>query len=371
MGRAVKISSLIDDKLNSINFWHLIWMSVVCSEFFTAIMSFILKGKITYDYLITGSVVSLIVAGLVILLIQHTRKIEKQAKSALKKANNELENRVRQRTADLSASNVELNREMEARKIAQAQLIQSSKLASIGELAAGVAHELNQPLMVIRITAQFIERAAKNESLDCDTLMDHMKTVGRNTKRMMRTIGHLRVFSRQSLKVFATIDVNRVIEDCFLMVGEQLRIHNVEVRKTLEPLLPRILGDANQLEQVFLNLIGNARDALDQREQDEVAKAKGTPGNIKKIEILTRVMDNDKDNLEILIKDTGDGIEEENMGKIFDPFFTTKEIGKGTGLGLSISYGIIKDHEGSIEVAETGAEGTTFRIRLPVSRTDQ
>ena len=309
----------------------------------------------------------------------------KRAEASLKRAYNELEDRVAERTAELSKAGVLLKQEITERRHAEAslkqayeelknteaKLIQSAKLASIGELAAGVAHELNQPLMVIRSTAQLIERDAKNERLDRDKLIDLLITVERNTKRMMNTISHLRVFSRQSPKDFSTVDVNRVIEDCFLMVGEQLRVHNIEIRKTLEPMLPKILGDANQLEQVFLNQITNARDALEQREQDEGANTEGESRNIKTIEILTRVSEDDKDNLEILIKDTGGGIQEENMGKIFDPFFTTKEIGKGTGLGLSISYGIIKDHQGEIEVAETGPQGTTFRIRLPISKSNE
>jgi len=304
----------------------------------------------------------------------------KRAETSLKRAYNELEDRVAERTAELSEASVLLKQEITERRHAeealkrayeelqktQAQLIQSAKLASIGELAAGVAHELNQPLMVIRNTAQFIQRVAKNERLDLDKLIDLLRDVERNTKRMMSTISHLRVFSRQSSKDFSSVDVNRVIEDCFLMVGEQLRIHNIEVKKTLASMLPKILGDANQLEQVFLNLITNARDALEQGERDERANVEGTSPNIKKIEILTRVSKDDKELLEILIKDTGGGIQEEDMGKIFDPFFTTKEIGKGTGLGLSISYGIIKEHQGEIELAETGPRGTTFRIRLPI-----
>ncbi|MBW1783603.1 MAG: PAS domain S-box protein, partial [Deltaproteobacteria bacterium] len=217
------------------------------------------------------------------LVILHDITERKRAEEALKRAYNELEDRVVERTAELSEASVRLKKEVAERRQAedslkrayeelqntQAQLIQSAKLASIGELAAGVAHELNQPLMVIRSTAQLMERAATNDALDRDKLTDLLKSVERNTKRMMRTIGHLRVFSRQSRKAFTPVDVNAVIEDCFLMADEQLRIHDIEVTKSLGSMLPKILGDANQLEQVFLNLITNARDAVEQREQEE------------------------------------------------------------------------------------------------------
>ena len=145
----------------------------------------------------------------------------------------------------------------------QAQLIQSAKLASIGELAAGVAHELNQPLMVIRSTAQFVRRTLEKGKMDIDQLLKLFEPLERNTKRMMNIINHLRSFSRQSQTEFSPLDVNRVIEESFLMIGEQLRLHNIEVRQNLLSNLPHVRGDANQLEQVFLNLITNARDAID------------------------------------------------------------------------------------------------------------
>ena len=241
----------------------------------------------------------------------------------------------------------------------QARLIQAAKLASIGQLSAGVAHELNQPLMVIRNTAQLIGRAVKKNRLEEDDLNGQLTAIERNTKRMMNIINHLRTFSRQSPLDFHPVDINRVIENTFLMMGEQLRLHDIEVKKDLAANLPRIQGDANQLEQVLLNLLINAGDAIE------------TAGNNRRVEMTTRISDGVKGAIEILIKDTGGGISKECLEKIFDPFFTTKDVGKGTGLGLSISYGIVKDHKGEIEATETGPEGTTFRIRLPIASNEK
>ena len=239
----------------------------------------------------------------------------------------------------------------------QAQLVQSGKLASIGELSAGVAHELNQPLMVIRGNTQLILRNLRKGKVSEDDLASKLEMVERNTKRMMDIINHLRIFSRQADSNYEPLNVNKIIEDCFLMVGEQLRLHNIEVEKHLAPDLPKVEVNANQLEQVFLNLITNARDAV-----DESVQAKN-----KYINIKTGTSDGNRNAIEILIKDNGNGITSDVVDSIFNPFFTTKEVGKGTGLGLSISYGIIEEHNGKIDVAETGPDGTTLRIELPVA----
>ena len=319
---------------------------------------------------------------------------------------------LRKARRDLQDKNVEL--EEKARELikTQAQLIHSGKLASIGEFASGVAHELNQPLMVLRGTAQLVSRHFGKNRLAPDKLLEELEPIERNTKRMMNIINHLRVFSRQSQPDLKPVDVNQIIEDSFLMVGEQLRLLNIEVKKELDADLPKTKGDANQLEQVFLNLITNARDAILQRSEVR-GRRSGVSGKKSKyrgrLEITTRMGQTDNQPfdsghgcerhdlsrsalssqpkgsptsrverqstvnnqqsqkfVEILIRDNGGGIPSDKIDKIFDPFFTTKEVGKGTGLGLSISYGIIQDHKGEIEVAETGTEGTTFRIRLPI-----
>ena len=243
----------------------------------------------------------------------------------------------------------------------QYQLMQADKLTAIGELAAGVAHELNQPLMVIRTTAQLMARKQHIEPLNTGALLESLNIIEDNTKRMMNIINHLRTFSRQAEGVLEPVNVNTVIESSFMMIGEQLRVRSIEVVLELSNDLPKVLVNANQLGQVFLNLLTNARDALESKENSQEEGAKPQ----KRIVITTRVSDDAKEQVEILYRDNGSGIPQANLNKVFDPFFTTKAAGKGTGLGLSISYGIIEDHEGKIDVVETGPEGTTFRIRLP------
>jgi len=243
------------------------------------------------------------------------------------------------------------------------QLVQSGKLASIGEQAAGVAHELNQPLMIIRTTAQLMLRKQLKNSLNTVKLVQNMNSIEKNTKRMMNIIDHLRTFSRQTKNEFTLVNVNEIIQDSFLMIGEQLSLRNIEVIKDFSGDIPKVMGDANQLEQVFLNLLANSLDAIESRPE-----ARGGGARLqKKIVITTHVSGDAKDTVEILFKDTGIGIPQETLENIFDPFYTTKEVGKGTGLGLSITYGIMQDHKGKIDVAETGPGGTTFRIRLPVA----
>jgi PAS domain S-box-containing protein len=239
----------------------------------------------------------------------------------------------------------------------QVQLIQTAKLASIGELAAGVAHELNQPLMVIRTTAQMMQRAFQKQTLTLPDVATHAQSIERNTGRMMHIINHLRTFSRQAPTQFTTVNLNQVVTDMLLLIGEQLRVRNIVVATHFAPDLPTVEGDANQLEQVVLNLVLNAKDAM-----------LSVPQPNHQLTLMTRCALAPANTVELLVQDSGCGIPAEYLDKIFDPFFTTKEVGKGTGLGLSISYGIIKEHHGEILVAETGPTGTTFLLRFPGSR---
>lgn len=255
--------------------------------------------------------------------------------------------RQKQIQMELEKSNINL-------QTMQSQLIQASKLASIGELSAGVAHELNQPLTVIRNGGQLIERRHKKGTLDDEKLQKFIVSVLTNSKRMMKIIDHLRTFSRRSSINFNPVDINKIVHDCFFMVGEQLRLHDISVDTQISDSDLRVLGETNQLEQVILNLINNARDALD------------TPGiESKRLTIATQLAEGDNRFVEVLISDNGHGMPEEVVKQIFDPFYTTKDEGKGTGLGLSISYGIVTAHQGTIDVYKTGEHGTTMRVRLP------
>jgi PAS domain S-box-containing protein len=248
-------------------------------------------------------------------------------------------------------------------KETQTKLVQSAKLASIGELAAGIAHELNQPLTVIRGNVQLVQRNLKGSGLEFRKLQKLFEPVERNTTRMMRIINHLRTFSRQSETDFQEVAINDIIKECFLMIGEQLRLHNIEVKMNLSDSLPKIEGNPNQLEQVFLNLIINGKDAIEDRRGPGGMHEGSLSRN--RIEIETFRSTEFSNTVEIQIKDTGKGIDPKNRERIFDPFFTTKDVGNGTGLGLSISYGIVTKHKGEIDIVETNADGTKIRVLLP------
>ena len=243
-----------------------------------------------------------------------------------------------------------------------AQVIQSAKLASLGEMATGIAHEINQPLNVIKLTASgMMHFMKKGRKINDDMLKEELEVIDGQVERMRAIIDHLRNFAHRSDEVEGRpVDVNVPIKDCFKFVGEQLRLREVEVHLELRE-LPDILGDSNKLEQVFLNIIGNARDAM-----DDFAKHAGQ-GYRKKLTVRSFL---DNGNVVVTFSDTGGGIPKEIRDRVFEPFFTTKEVGRGTGLGLSISYNIIKDFGGKIDFLVDESVGTTFRVALPVPKED-
>jgi histidine kinase len=241
----------------------------------------------------------------------------------------------------------------------EAQLIQASKMATLGEMSAGVAHELNQPLSVIKTSASFIaKKISRNESVDPDILRDLADEMDSQVDRASLIINHLRQFGRKTDIRKMNVQLNDCIRGTFTVLGRQLEVHGVKVELHLDAELPPIRGDSNRLEQIFLNLIMNARDAMDAKEE---LAGKG----VEKILEIASFRENDE--VVVTISDTGLGMSEEVKEKIFEPFFTTKPVGKGTGLGLSISFGIIRDYDGNIDLESVEGQGTTFRIRFPAA----
>ncbi|MCG2774755.1 MAG: PAS domain S-box protein [Desulfobacterales bacterium] len=240
------------------------------------------------------------------------------------------------------------------------QLIQASKMATLGEMATGVAHELNQPLSVIETASSFFMRKInKKERIEDENLFTMAKKIRSNVDRATKIIHHMREFGRKSDVTKRKTDTNKVLSKALEIFAQQLKLREIEVVKELQEDLPPILADSNRLEQVFINLLINARDAIEAKWEESDHK-----GGDKKIFLKT----GSKDGMVIIeVKDTGIGIPQSIFDKIFEPFFTTKKVGRGTGLGLSISYGIIQDFGGSIHVLSNKNGGASFVIKLPVA----
>ena len=237
---------------------------------------------------------------------------------------------------------------------AQVRLVEASKMRALGELVAGVAHEINNPLMA----SQTILHVIKKNLPEGDPEMDRLNLIQRCNDRIENIVEHLREFSRQKQPDFSYIDINDPIKNALMMTGQQLLDHNIDIQKRLSEDLPRVSGDTNQLEQVFLNLISNARDAMD----DITGK--------KELTISSYLTEEDGiEYIGISFRDTGVGIPDENRNKIIEPFFTTKPVGKGTGLGLSLCFSIIESHEGRIEIKSKLGKGTEVKIFIPVKET--
>lgn len=245
----------------------------------------------------------------------------------------------------------------------ETQLIQASKMTTLGLMAAGMAHEINQPLNVIQICGDFLLKSLKKGKpvLDED-LRNIANDIIANVDRATGIITHVRGFARQSDVQTSKVNVNAPIEDVFKVLGHQIKAHQIELELSLDTDIPLIMADHNRLEQVFINLVTNAIDAMD--EKAEKADRKG----MKKLLQIRSYAENGK--VVVKITDNGIGMSEEVKNKLFEPFFTTKKIGKGTGLGVSISYGIIKDYQGSIDIDSQEGQGTTFILTFPAIITE-
>jgi signal transduction histidine kinase len=247
---------------------------------------------------------------------------------------------------DLDKNEYELEEAGRMLRETRDQLVQSSKMTALGELAAGLAHELNQPLTVIKgLSMSLLNSSAPSLN------REKLQLIADASDKMELIIKHLGIFSRSESAKTVPVDLAKTIDDALVMVRELLEDNRITVEMELPP-LPLIQGSPNRLEQVIINLVTNAKDAM-------------PAGGVLGISALPLEM-RGREFVRLTITDTGCGIAEEYISRVFDPFFTTKAAGKGTGLGLSISYGIIKEHYGQITV-ESSPEGTAFHITLPIA----
>jgi histidine kinase len=240
------------------------------------------------------------------------------------------------------------------------KLIQAGKMATLGEMATGVAHELNQPLAVIKTASSyFLRKTHRNEPIRDDILSTMAEEIDEHVDRAAHIINHLRQFGRKSDLTLETVQINAVLLKAFDIFSQQLKLREIDVRWSLDDSLPAVQAEPGRLEQVFINLLLNGRDAIEERwsrvDDDQVPEKIIT---IKTYQQQAKVI--------VEVCDSGIGIPAVNRGKIFEPFFTTKKVGEGTGIGLSISYGIIKDFGGAIRVRSEEGQGACFIISFPV-----
>jgi C4-dicarboxylate-specific signal transduction histidine kinase len=255
---------------------------------------------------------------------------------------------------DLRDTTAEIQRREQELREKQEQLVQAGKLATVGELTTGVAHELNNPLNNIGLFVGNAIDLIEHGVMDVKQIIRELRHATEQVGKATEIISHLRTFGRAAPVSREPIVVTQVIQRALALTQEQFRLRQIDVALDLGSREPVVLGNAIQLEQVFINLLTNARDAMVNSPR-------------KAIRISASV---DCQTVELAFSDTGHGIPAGLERRIFDPFFTTKEVGKGTGLGLSITYGIIKDHGGTISVVSPPGSGATFVIQLPLASAD-
>jgi len=242
-------------------------------------------------------------------------------------------------------------RDEKLKEFTKSKIMESERLALIGQLSANVAHELNNPLQgIVTYSHLLLEELPEN-----DPARDSLEKIVAQANRSRDIIRGLLDFSRQRKPDKTLCDVNVVLKECISLLEKQALFHNIQITMTLDENLPSTIIDPSQIERVFINMIVNAADAME--------------GN-GKLDLTTR-FDPEDHFIEVEFKDTGHGIAKENMERIFDPFFTTKDTGRGVGLGLAISFGIIKEHNGTISVESEVGKGTTFVVRLPVTKDEE
>ena len=270
--------------------------------------------------------------------------------------------RMRQMSDELAATNGRLLATVERLKATQAQLLQAEKLSAIGQLVAGVAHELNNPLTSVIGYAQLLQEELR-DSAEADParapqqLAHDLRRIAEESERAAKIVRNLLAFARRQSAARAEQDIADMMNRVLALRAYEFRLNAIEVETAFEPGLPPILGDGGQLQQALLNLLLNAEQAMRARA-------------VRRIRVGARRVP-EADAVELFIADTGHGIPDENLRRIFDPFFTTREVGEGTGLGLSICYGIVRDHGGQIAVESRVGQGTTFKLLLPARGQDE
>jgi two-component system, NtrC family, sensor kinase len=248
-------------------------------------------------------------------------------------------------TENLQASRTKLEETVARLENTRAQLVQSEKLSAIGQFVAGVTHELNNPLTSLLGFSELLQQTEVDERQK-----RFIDRVANSARRCQKIVQSLLSFARQHAPERKVTDVNDLADAVIEIMAYEMRTSNIEVIKQLDPALPKVLVDTHQIQQVFLNIVNNARQAM------EGHNASGT------LRVRTESV---YDRVRVTFQDDGPGISEENLKRIFDPFFTTKEAGKGTGLGLSLSYGILQEHGGTIRAESKLGMGSTFIIELP------
>lgn len=238
-----------------------------------------------------------------------------------------------------------------------AQLIQAGKMTTLGEMSAGIAHELNQPLNAIKMGSDYLNMVAeKPECVQADQLKQVSSGISEQVDRATEIINTLRAFGRKADLIAEKTDINAPVHAIVKLIGKQLELQNIHLKLDLQENLPLVSAHSNRLQQVFYNLISNARDAINQKSDEQAAAEERT---------ITVSSFSENGKTAMRVKDTGTGIDESKKEKIFEPFFTTKETGQGMGLGLAISYGIVKDYGGEIQVDSQIGSGTSFTILFP------
>jgi two-component system NtrC family sensor kinase len=253
-----------------------------------------------------------------------------------------------------------VERRTEQLRRAQAEAARGEKLASVGQLASGVAHEINNPLTGILTFSSLLRQKLPDGSQDAEDV----DLIIRETKRCAGIIKRLLDFARDKPPEKKFADLNQIVEDTVRIVERQAHVRDIEIALDLDRTLPPIWIDADQIKQVVMNLLINAQHAIEDKgtitvKSCRALEAKRAEPGAEPVPMV-----------EFAVIDTGCGIPEKNLRRIFDPFFTSKAVGQGTGLGLSVSHGIVQAHGGLIEVDSKVGEGSTFRVFLPIDRPD-